>query len=337
MLTPKLQEGEKITMKLRKLSAVFLVSMLLFSLTLTQAEADYKTKLTLTIAAASPTYDEAYILTVPADFTITKSGWNSVGNITIAHDPTYTTTTFNPAKKVVITATSDNSFALKSENDDTISYTLKTAEADASATTVFEFSADDINAENGTSKEIGISLTYDSSTPSGNYEDYITYTAQVTALYSVGDKVTFGTYSNHELSWTVMSVSDTQALLLCDNAVAKKEWDSTETSTTWESSSLYSWLNGEFKSSFEASDARTAKISVVTLLSETEMSLPFTNTSKSCKMFGETSNVSWWLSTPGTSTGYAQYYNSNIGNVGETNSNADSIYYVRPALWISLQ
>ncbi len=324
-------------MKLRKLSAVFLVSMLLFSLTLTQAEADYKTKLTLTIAAASPTYDEAYILTVPADFTITKSGWNSVGNITIAHDPTYTTTTFNPAKKVVITATSDNSFALKSENDDTISYTLKTAEADASATTVFEFSADDINAENGTSKEIGISLTYDSSTPSGNYEDYITYTAQVTALYSVGDKVTFGTYSNHELSWTVMSVSDTQALLLCDNAVAKKEWDSTETSTTWESSSLYSWLNGEFKSSFEASDARTAKISVVTLLSETEMSLPFTNTSKSCKMFGETSNVSWWLSTPGTSTGYAQYYNSNIGNVGETNSNADSIYYVRPALWISLQ
>ena len=324
-------------MKLRKLSAVFLVSMLLFSLTLTQAEADYKTKLTLTIAAASPTYDEAYILTVPADFTITKSGWNSVGNITIAHDPTYTTTTFNPAKKVVITATSDNSFALKSENNDTISYTLKTAEADASATTVFEFSAEDINAENGTSKGIGISLTYDSSTPSGNYEDYITYTAQVTALYSVGDKVTFGTYSNHELSWTVMSVSDTQALLLCDNAVAKKEWDSTETSTTWESSSLYSWLNGTFKDSFEASDARTAKISVVTLLSETEMSLPFTNTSKFCKMFGGTSNVIWWLSTPGTSTGYAKFVNTATGNVGETNSNADSIYYVRPALWISLQ
>lgn len=321
-------------MKLSKFSAIFLVSMLFFSLTLTQAEADYKTKLTLTIAAASPTYDEAYILTVPADFTITQPGWNSVGNITVTHDSSYSTT-FNPAKKVVITATSDNSFALKS-GENPISYMLKTAEADTSATTVFEFSADDINKSGGTSKEIGISLTYDSSTPSGEYEDYITYTAQVTASYSVGDKVTFGTYSNHELGWTVMSVSDTQALLLCDNAVANMAWDSNNGST-WESSTLYSWLNGTFKSSFEASDARTAKISVVTLLSETEMSLPFTNTSKACKMLGGESNVFWWLSTPGTSTGYAKYYNSNTGNVLETGSNASGNYYVRPALLINFQ
>ncbi|MBQ3346355.1 MAG: hypothetical protein IJG39_04595 [Synergistaceae bacterium] len=318
-------------MKLRNFPAVLLVSMLFFSLTLTQAEADYKTKLTLTIAAASPTYDEAYILTVPADFTITKSGWNSVGNITVTHDSSYSTT-FNPAKKVVITATSDNSFALKSENNDTISYTLKTAEADTSATTVFEFSADDINAENGTSKEIGISLTYDSSTPSGNYEDYITYTAQVTASYSVGDKVTFGKYSNHELGWTVMSVSDTQALLLCDNAVKKMAWDSTETSTTWESSSLYSWLNGEFKSSFEASDARTAKISVVTLLSETEMSLPFTNTSKSCTMFGGEDTVIWWLSTPVTEGNRAEYVTLTNGLNDKVVSESAG---VRPALLIN--
>lgn len=68
-------------MSIRKLSSILLVSMLFFGATLAQA-ADYKTRLTLTIADAGPVYDEAYVLTVPSDTAITQSGWNSLGNIT---------------------------------------------------------------------------------------------------------------------------------------------------------------------------------------------------------------------------------------------------------------
>ena len=327
-------------MKQKKLSTVFIVSVLFVSLMLSQAEADYKTKLTLTIAAATPTYDEAYILTVPADFTITQSGWNSLGNITATHDPSYSTT-FTPAKKLVVTASSQNNFALVSDTS-SISYTLKTAQSDTSATIVFEFSADDINASGGTNKAIGVDVEDYSSKPVGDYEDEITYTASVesvgqTASYSVGDKVTFGTYSNYELKWTVMEVTETQVLLLCDSAVAKMAWDSNNVST-WENSSLYSWLNGEFKSSFDGSDVRTAKISRVTLLSESEMSsLTFDNTTttKTCKTLEGGGNVPWWLSTLSEDNNSAKCVSATMGSIQDKTVSESA--GVRPALWLSLQ
>ena len=331
-------------MKHKKLSALLIVGLLLFGATL--AHADVKTfstsiKLTISSIPSSP-YDEAYTLSIPESLTVNNTGWNEIGNIVIAHDTANTTTTFNPAKKVVITASSQNSFTLKSDTN-SISYTLKTSETDASATTVFEFTAEQINA--GASQAIGINVEDYSLMPAGEYEDTITYTASVESVawpgsYSVGDKVTFGMYSNHELSWTVMSISDSQALLLCDNAVERKVWDS-NTNTIWRSSELYSWLNGTFKSSFEVSDARTNKISEVTLLSESEMSsLPFTNTTRACNMLGGVDSVAWWLCTVVTESSSAGYVSTNGKVNGIVNDNGKLVSEsaaVRPALWLSLQ
>ena len=89
-------------MTIRKLSAIILATAVLFGAT-TAFGADYKTKITLTVAHASTT-DEAYVLTVPADLTLSGSGWNSIGNVNVAHDSTQTTTTFDTSKKVVVTA-----------------------------------------------------------------------------------------------------------------------------------------------------------------------------------------------------------------------------------------
>ena len=168
-------------MTIRKLAAVFLIAVLIFGAT-SAFGADYKTKITLTVAHASTT-DEAYVLTVPADLTLSGSGWNSIGNVNVAHDSTQTTTTFDTSKKVVVTASSQNG-GLTNTSDSTkkISYTFKNAETetgDGSSTLAIEFSASEINTSGGTDKSFGIVVSDTSSAYNGTYEDYITYTAEV--------------------------------------------------------------------------------------------------------------------------------------------------------------
>ena len=168
-------------MTIRKISAIILATAVLFGAT-TAFGAEYKTKITLTVAHASTT-DEAYVLTVPADLTLSGSGWNSIGNVNVAHDSTQTTTTFDTSKKVVVTASSQNG-GLTNTSDSTkkISYTFKNAETetgDGSSTLSIEFSASEINTSGGTNKSFGIVVADTSSATSGTYEDYITYTATV--------------------------------------------------------------------------------------------------------------------------------------------------------------
>ena len=168
-------------MTIRKISAIILATAVLFGAT-TAFGAEYKTKITLTVAHASTT-DEAYVLTVPADLTLSGSGWNSIGNVNVAHDSTQTTTTFDTSKKVVVTASSQNG-GLTNTTDSTkkISYTFKNTEdetGDGSSTLSIEFSASEINTSGGTNKSFGIVVADTSTATNGTYEDYITYTAEV--------------------------------------------------------------------------------------------------------------------------------------------------------------
>ena len=164
-------------MSIRKLSSILLTTLILFGATSAFAT-DYKTKITLTVAASSPTYDEAYTFTQPADLTITQSGWNSLGNITASYGGS--NAGFDSSKKLVVTVTSTNTFALKAEGiDSTISYFHATSENDTSATTTFEFSAAEINATGGTSKTVGVNVADYSSASAGTYTDEITYSVEV--------------------------------------------------------------------------------------------------------------------------------------------------------------
>ena len=169
-------------MSIRKVSALLLALATL--LIAASAEAvDYKTKLTLKIAA-SATYDEAYELTVPGETAITTSGWNSLGNITAKYNGS--NSGFDSSKKLVVMLSSTNTFTLKASGvSDTISYFVATSENDSAATTKFEFTADEINAKDtndafvGTSKPIGVSVEDYSSKSAGDYEDEITYEVSV--------------------------------------------------------------------------------------------------------------------------------------------------------------
>ena len=196
----------------KKLSAILIVGAMFFGATLAQA-ATYKTKLTLSVANANPSYDEAYVLTVPADAPITDSGWKSLGVITASH-ATDSRDAFDPSKKLVVTVTSSNDFKLMASGiTDTVSYSVMSGDNAESAVeaTTFKFTANEINKDGGTSKPIGVNVTDYSglNLSAGDYVDDIIYNVAVENAVSaptVGGTWTFGTYNNAALTWRVLAV-----------------------------------------------------------------------------------------------------------------------------------
>lgn len=137
--------------------------------------------MTGTLGVMSPTQAKAatpantYTMTVPTDMDIQNSGWNSLGNIEI-------TGKIDEAKKVTVTATTANDFALTSEEGGSVAYTLKKAETDTAATTSFEFDAASINAEGGESQTIGVDVADFSGKAAGAYTDTITFTGTMSEV-----------------------------------------------------------------------------------------------------------------------------------------------------------
>ena len=72
-----------------------------------------------------------YTITIPSSLTVTKSGWNATDGISA-------TGTLADGKKLTVTASSANSWALKS-GDNSVGYILAAASTDTTATTSWEF------------------------------------------------------------------------------------------------------------------------------------------------------------------------------------------------------
>ena len=109
--------------------------------------------------------DTSYTLTIPSTLTVANSGWNATGGISA-------TGTLATGKKLTVTASSANSFKLKSGNNE-VGYTLTTAEG-GSQTTSWEFTTLD-----GTTKPMGIIVENYDDKPAGTYQDTVTFTASV--------------------------------------------------------------------------------------------------------------------------------------------------------------
>ena len=109
--------------------------------------------------------DTSYTLTIPSTLTVANSGWNATDGISA-------TGTLASNSKLTVTASSANSWALKS-GDNTVGYTLTTAEG-GSQTTSWEFTTLD-----GAAQPMGIIVEDYSSKPAGTYQDTVTFTAKV--------------------------------------------------------------------------------------------------------------------------------------------------------------
>ena len=120
-------------------------------------------------------FDTGYDVSTPDGLTVYGIGWNTQGTITAKNKPSVAGKLFHPLKKIKVTASSKNGWMLKSEFGDTIKYVLKSDRSGPENTT-WEFSADEINAENGTSKVVGADVEDFSMNRPGAYDDTVIYT-----------------------------------------------------------------------------------------------------------------------------------------------------------------
>lgn len=87
-------------MSIRKLTSILITTLILFGVS-SAFGADYKTKLTLIVANGTEAGDGSYLFEQPADFTITQSGWNSLGAIKASYNGS--NSGFDSKKKLVVT------------------------------------------------------------------------------------------------------------------------------------------------------------------------------------------------------------------------------------------
>ena len=130
------------------------------------ADSEKKASCDVTVNTAEP--ESTYTLTIPSTLTVANSGWNATDGISA-------TGSLATGKKLTVTATSANSWALKS-GDNSVGYKLATASTDTEATTSWEFTE---LSSTATKKDMGIIVEDYSTKPAGTYQDTVTFTASV--------------------------------------------------------------------------------------------------------------------------------------------------------------
>ena len=194
--------------------------------------------------------------------------------------------------------------------------------------------------------------------------------------YQPGKYVTFGSYEQdnntsngkEDIEWLVLARDGDKALVISRYALDCRQYKSSNTSVTWETCTLRSWLNDTFiNEAFTAEEQAMIPTVTVTadknpnystsagndtqdkifLLSITEAEKYFSsNSDRVCKptayakaqgAYTYIGSCLWWLRSPGfDSTSAARVY---FG--GSVSYRGDSVYYsnscVRPALWIDIQ
>jgi peptidoglycan hydrolase-like protein with peptidoglycan-binding domain len=190
-----------------------------------------------------------------------------------------------------------------------------------------------------------------------------------------GTKIYFGKYEQdnniangkEKITWHVLAVEDGKALLISEDNLDIKAYNTNDNPVTWEISSLRKWLSGDFLNiAFTAEEQQAILLTdiknddnlryhteggnntldKVFLLSISDMELYFKSNAemKSLNTVYANAQVAqnidwygcWWLRTPGSPMNYAANL-SNSGFINEFGSNANSENYaVRPAIWFDL-
>ena len=139
----------------------------------------------------------SYTLTIPSTLTVSGSGWNDAGGISA-------TGTLASGKKLTVTASSGDEFALINQSDSTqkVGYNLATASTDTEATTSWEFTE---LSSTAATKPMGIIVEDYSEKPAGTYQDTVTFTAAVNAVESLLTTIT--ATGKEQASYSVANVA----------------------------------------------------------------------------------------------------------------------------------
>lgn len=160
----------------------------------------------------------------------------------------------------------------------------------------------------------------------------------------VGDKLLFGAYE-----WQILAKEDDEVLLITTNIVCNKPYNITNTSITWENSSLRTWLNDEFYNEFSDEEKALIATSVLYNMAEnrheisggndTEDNVFVLSAQEARNYFSEDNSRKaeswWWLRSPGYCANYAARVYAE-GSISENGCLVNIDLGVRPALRIIL-
>ena len=223
--------------------------------------------------------DTSYTLTIPSTLTVADQGWNATDGISA-------TGTLTSGKKLTVTASSENSFKLKSGNNE-VGYTLATASTDTEATTFWTF---DSLSDTATNKAMGIIVEDYSSKPAGTYTDTVTFTAKVEVAKSVAET------PNIAQADCTFSPSNGKSTLSNANITTSMEY-SADNGTTWtdvtSAGSIASLAAGTVQIRVKETDEKLASeavsITVPEVLHINELVGPYTGDRLTCEYYaGET-------------------------------------------------
>ena len=237
----------------------------------------------LTAYAADNSTD--YVLTIPATLDVQQAGWNATDGLAAR---VKSGDTFSATKKLSVTASSANNWALKS-GDDSVGYTLTTASG-GSQTATWEFSADELNASGGTTKAMGIVVEDYSDKPAGTYTDTVTFTASVEDAKSAAET------PNIAQADCTFSPSNGKSTLSNSNITTSMEY-SADSGTTWtdvsSAGSIASLAAGtvqiRVKETGDKLASEAVSITVPQVLKINELVGPYTGDRLTCEYYaGET-------------------------------------------------
>ena len=219
----------------------------------------------------------SYTLTIPSTLNVANSGWNATDGISA-------TGTLSSGKKLTVTASSANSWALKQQDgSETVSYTMKETSGGAAKTT-WKFTA------LPSSETLGIDVADYSSKPAGTYTDTVTFTAKVEVAKSAAEKPDIAQAD------CTFSPSNGKSTLSNANITTSMEY-SADNGTTWtdvtSAGSIASLAAGTVQIRVKETDEKLASeavsITVPAVLHINELVGPYTGDRLTCEYYaGET-------------------------------------------------
>jgi len=226
--------------------------------------------------------DTSYTLTIPSTLSVANSGWNATDGISA-------TGTLATGKKLTVTATSGDEFALVNQSDNTqkVGYTLATASTDTTATTSWTF---DSLSSTAATQPMGIIVENYDDKPAGTYTDTVTFTAKVEVAKSAAEKPDIAQAD------CTFSPSNGKSTLSNANITTSMEY-SADNGTTWtdvtSAGSIASLAAGTVQIRVKETDEKLASeavsITVPEVLHINELVGPYTGKKLTCEYYaGET-------------------------------------------------
>ena len=230
-----------------------------------------------------------YNLVIPSTLTVSAAGWNATSGLTAS---VTSGDTFDSGKKLTVTASSANSWALKS-GDNSVGYNLAMADGTYSSSATpasWDFTAAELNASGGTNKAMGIIVDDYSAKPAGTYQDTVTFTAKVEVAKAAAETPAIAQAD------CTFSPTNGKSTLSNANITTSMEY-STDSGTTWtdvtSNGSIASLAAGTVQIRVKETDEKLASeavsITVPEVLHINELVGPYTGDRLTCEYYaGET-------------------------------------------------